>query len=73
MKYIRLFSILICIAMLSGCKIPQAEDKDKIIDKSIFESASEKIPERTPSVPKAPSKTQDVGTVKCPLLSRHGL
>ncbi len=62
MKYIRLFSILICIAMLSGCNIPQAEDKDKIIDKSIFESASEKISERTPSVPKAPSKTQDVGT-----------
>ena len=52
MKYTRLLSLLLCAAMLSGCNIPQAENKDQTIDKSVFESAfekaSEKASERTP-------------------------
>ncbi len=66
MKYTRLLSLLLCAAMLSGCNIPQAENKDQTIDKSVFESAfekaSEKASERTPPVPKTPSKTQDIVT-----------
>ena len=67
MKYTRLLSLLLCAAMLSGCNIPQAENKDQTIDKSVFESAfekaSEKASERTPPVPKTPSKTQDIVTI----------